>query len=161
MSRINTIVSLTILATVSLFASACSDDLPCPEIPQVARQPLSADGDKCKLDTDCMPTAKLCGVSACVEGVCEVVPVAKGDPCQSGVGLCDGAGECQDVKGVCKGWDGPAINLCDADSECDDGSPCTDDVCKEGWCVHDPLPNGQKCGGSLLSCKQGLCCVPD
>lgn len=153
-------LSFLLLAFAALGLVACADDLPCPEILQVARQPLGADGDLCKQAADCMPTEKLCGVSACVKGVCEVVSVAKGEACASGVGLCDGAGECQDVKGVCKDWDGPAINLCDADSECDDGSLCTTDTCQAGWCAHDPLADGQKCGYAL-SCKQGLCCVPD
>lgn len=152
------IMSLALILTPLLFA-ACSDDLPCPEIPQVARMPLSADGSACKVDGDCMPTEKLCGVSACVAGSCEVVAIAKGEPCQSGVGTCDGAGECMKVEGVCKDWDGPAINPCDADSECDDGSPCTEDHCEAGWCHHQPLPDGQKCSKGL-SCNSGLCCVP-
>jgi hypothetical protein len=156
MSRFITIVTVA----CSALLTACSDETPCPEIPQVALLPLSSDGSACKVDADCMPTEKLCGVSVCIDGTCGVEPIAKGEPCQSGVGTCDGAGECMKVDGACKGWDGPAINPCDDASECDDGSSCTADTCEAGWCHHAPLSDGKQCG-SVLSCKQGLCCVPD
>ncbi len=120
---------------------------------------LAGTGSSCKVDEDCMPTEKLCGASACVESACVVVALPKGDACQSGVGICDGFGECGKVVGVCKAWDGPALSPCDASSECDDGSPCTSDTCEAGWCHHNPLPDGKACGPSL-SCNQGLCCIP-
>ena len=122
--------------------------------------PLSADGSSCKVTADCMPTAKECGVAACVDGTCMVVAVAKDLPCQGGVGLCDGAGVCEKVTGTCKGWDGSVLRPCDADAECDDGGECTVDTCQAGWCHHAPKADGQACGGGTLSCHQGLCCVP-
>lgn len=125
----------------------------------VTMAPLAAVGSDCKVDADCMPTEKLCGVAACVESACVVVALQKGEACQSGVGVCDAFGECQKVVGICKAWDGPALNPCDDPSECDDGTPCTEDTCEAGWCHHDPLPDGKACGSSL-SCNQGLCCVP-
>lgn len=125
----------------------------------VPMAPLAAAGTSCKVDQDCMPTEKLCGVSACVAGACAVVALPKGEACQSGVGICDGLGECEKVDGICKEWDGPVLRPCDDASECDDGTPCTEDTCEAGWCHHDQLPDGKACGPSL-SCNQGLCCVP-
>lgn len=121
--------------------------------------PLAADGAACKVDADCMPTTKECGAERCIEGACAVVALPKGAACQGGVGSCDGSGECLKVEAQCKGWDGSVLRPCDAASECDDGSPCTADTCEAGWCRHTPLADGKSCG-SILSCNQGLCCVP-
>jgi len=160
------IVSLVVPFIVLLNACASPVEIGDIELDALAKKkpvpmaPLAGLGSSCKADLDCMPTTKPCGVAACVEGICSAALLPEGDPCQGGVGRCDAAGTCEKVDGTCKGWDGPVLRPCDAASECDDGSPCTTDTCQAGWCHHDPLPDGQACNG-LLSCKQGLCCVPD
>ncbi len=119
------------------------------------------EGDKCAVDDDCSPAEKPCQAATCVGGVCKALPIPTGDPCQSGVGVCDSQGEClfPDKWTKCKAWDDRGAVPCDDASECDDGTPCTDDTCEAGWCRHAPLPDGKQCGPNL-SCSAGLCCVP-
>ncbi len=169
MSRSFTIIP----ALIALLLSACVAPVEAPaeegvsgeslgkKLPSagVMLSPLAGDGEACKATADCMPTTKPCGEAACVNERCEVIAIPEGEPCQGGVGLCDGAGTCQKVVGVCKAWEGDVLRPCDADSECADSSGCTADTCEYGWCHHAPLPDGQACG-SILSCSQGLCCVP-
>ena len=168
--------STVALSLFALALSACAAPVEAPELdaasldplalgkkkpaPPAPLAPLAAEGSDCKSDADCMPTAKECGVAACVQSVCAVVTLPKYTPCQGGVGLCDGAGTCEKVTGTCKSWDGSVLRPCDADSECDDGGECTVDTCQAGWCHHAPKADGQACGGGTLSCHQGLCCIP-
>jgi len=61
---------------------------------------------------------------------------------------------------------------CDADDECDDGNPCTEDACPgpQSLCAHVPIPGccapscgdavcgDDGCGGSCGSCPDGIPC---
>ncbi len=47
-------------------------------------------------------------------------------------------------------------------ASCDDGNACTADSCKNGACVHDPVPNGTSCNDNNActqqdSCQAGVC----
>ncbi|RME22011.1 MAG: hypothetical protein D6806_13640 [Deltaproteobacteria bacterium] len=66
---------------------------------------------------------------------------------------------------------------CTVAAQCDDGNPCTDDLCAGGKCVHnnndDPCDDGQECstgdhcangvcvGETTLDCDDGNPCTED
>jgi hypothetical protein len=62
---------------------------------------------------------------------------------------------------VCDPWPCDATE-CTTDADCDDKNSCTADVCTEGTCVHDNLPNGTACPDELFcngdeTCHLGAC----
>jgi uncharacterized repeat protein (TIGR01451 family) len=57
--------------------------------------------------------------------------------------------------------------ICFSDADCDDGNPCTSDVCNPitGQCQSTPVPNGQACDDQNLctvgnTCQAGACGTP-
>jgi hypothetical protein len=121
------------------------------------------------------PDADLCnGTEVCLGGACcpgEALQCDDGDPCTQNIcdsqtgcifpakadgtscdngNLCDGLETC--VRGYCREGDPP---------DCDDGSPCTDDICVPSTgCQHDRLPDGEDCGKGPCgpsSCNDGIC----
>jgi hypothetical protein len=77
------------------------------------------------------------------------------------------SGWCSPYSGECElaGKDIPVIGECVTNADCDDGDPCTYDVCGNlsGMCFHDPIPSCQACTGSGScphggSCCDGRCC---
>lgn len=150
------------IALVMVTAFGCY--APAMEQESVAVAALKADGEPCVDDAECAPTAKLCGVAACLNGECGAVLLPAGAPCSTGVGICNAVGVCGKVDGLCKGWDQwteASVTPCVNDSECDDSNACTEDKCAIGYCVHVPLSDGAQCLYAGLLCKQGLCCVED
>lgn len=96
-----------------------------------------ADGSGEDADEDCAKTDRVCVAGACKPKTC-----AKGQ-----VGCAD-----QDTALLCenpdKGW---------KSVECDDGDPCTFDLCQAGTgCTHPPKPNGMACGQDSW-CMAGQC----
>jgi hypothetical protein len=81
-------------------------------------------------------------------------------PCQADLGcddgnLCNGVETCDVTTGLCRPGTPPS---------CDDGNPCTTDVCSSGTnaCIHPSAPDGLPCGGSLFcvlgqTCQSGVC----
>jgi len=53
-----------------------------------------------------------------------------------------------------------ALGVCDADADCDDRNPCTDDACDDGACAHsdsaDACDDGITCNGAD-ACADGSC----
>ena len=49
---------------------------------------------------------------------------------------------------------------CAGDSECDDGNPCTSDVCVAGTCEISPVAAGTSCSSGGDLCDAHLCTVP-
>lgn len=105
----------------------------------------------CDVDTDCAPSEVSCRVARCDRGACLLVPVA---------GACDPADYCHPMLGcVPRAADGDAgaadAGEADAPSpcgSCDDGNPCTDDVCAGASCTH---PH------NTASCSDGDACTRD
>ena len=86
-----------------------------------------------------------CTVDECVNGVCIHTPALAGSVCSlpNGMpGVCDGTGNC--IESECTGT-----------PPCDDGNPCTIDVCVNGVCVHTPALAGSAC--SLPNGMPGVC----
>jgi len=100
-----------------------------------------------QIDEDYAPVA--CGVGACAtastckSGIENCVPL---DPQLEGPG---GSPTCADgIDNDCNGakdsMDPSCAMGCTMNADCDDGNPCTTDVCSEGFCTHTGIPN---CGG--------------
>jgi hypothetical protein len=88
----------------------------------------------------------------CQAGVCEGnIASDDGDPCHVD-GVCGGEGMC--MEGECLA-DGSA-------SPCDDGNPCTVDLCSEeiGGCAYQPQPDELECATACIpkgACVSGTC----
>ena len=119
------------------------------------------------------------GEDACQAGVC----VHMGDPC-SAIEICsETARRCElrcegcDINGACypdgaMHPDHPCMS-CDAEADktdwsletgtaCDDGNPCTSNICEQGSCRTTALPNGAPCAGDNTVCMMGQCItLPD
>jgi len=140
-----------------------------------------ADGKECTLD-QCDPASGECVFPP--DDALEGAACGLADKCSTG-GMCVN-GDCLGLKPV-NCMDGVLCTLSDCDPQvgclytldhavCDDGNPCTDDVCQpvcdepgicvEGdGCVHVPVPDGMPCPadppGTVLACAAGKCeCVP-
>ncbi len=84
---------------------------------------------------------KVCDPAASTSGWSQAAPDA---PCEDGV-TCTVDGAC-DAAGVCKG----------KPLTCDDGNPCTDDVCQQGQgCVYPPKPGD--CSDDDACTKDDVC----
>jgi cysteine-rich repeat protein len=96
----------------------------------------------CEEAANCSSFASQCSVGFCnpENGFCDGLAINEGRPCGAG---CGGVGQCRD--GACVGALGAV---------CDDGNPCTDDICQAGGCVH-PFNEApcNECG----VCSQGAC----
>ena len=93
------------------------------------------DGNECT-DDECDPIARLCSY----------VPVEEGTPCDLGgsTGFCR-SGTCQPEP------------ECEFAEDCEDENDCTQDLCGDGWCAHDPLEDGMPCGDGAGVCDSGTC----
>jgi hypothetical protein len=54
------------------------------------------------------------------------------------------------------------VGDCTTHGDCDDGNPCTEDICSQGECVHEDLANGTPCPDDLFcngdeTCQSGSC----
>ena len=112
----------------------------------------------CETDEDCASDeGSECGPIACVEGACVVLPVENGTPCTLAeapeTDLCFVGGKCTD--GEC------AAEIVD----CDDGDPCTSDLCNGAAqeCIYTVV-NSEECASSQACdastpCPQGQYCA--
>ena len=83
----------------------------------------------------------------------------------SKIKTCSSSEVCDALKGICK----PKPNICTSSSQCNDGKPCTKDVCvippgaKSGKCVWSPAKAKTKCGSKVVkttySCSSTLATV--
>jgi hypothetical protein len=132
-------------------------------------------GERCCLDEDvCWPEGQAC---PCQGVQCDQPPAPV---CQDeftlrvydGPGQCQAAGQCrypfEDLRcetgvclaGACQG--GCGGGGCVSDAECDDGNPCTVEVCQGACCYSDPQPDGLACddGDECTAgdaCQAGVC----
>ncbi|MSP91374.1 MAG: hypothetical protein EXR79_06170 [Myxococcales bacterium] len=159
-----------------------------PASHQCATKPAAA-GAACASGDPCVATAacdalQVCqpvSAIACDDGVaCTTDDCASGSGCTHGVGS-DGT-VCDDGY-ACTGKDACLGGLCVGSAGCDDGDPCTADLCAAGQpgapCTYNPLPDfalcddgnacsvstqcsGGKCkGGFLIDCDDGNACTQD
>jgi hypothetical protein len=110
----------------------------------------------CTDDGDC---AGLLEAGGCYIAICdEIVESCTAMPMPNDT-ACHGEGSCGVIEGVC---DGGLCNL-GADPGCDDGDPCTEDICTEEFgCVAKPMDEGAPCDDGEPctvedACAQGVC----
>ncbi|MCB9728591.1 MAG: hypothetical protein H6746_08945 [Deltaproteobacteria bacterium] len=152
-------------------APDCGEQNPCVD---ASCDPLSG-CSATPLDGPCDDGSACTSGDICVEGVCagEAVKCDDGNPCTND--SCDPALGCQYVANLLPCDDGDACTLndvcaggaclsgapdplcCDADRGCDDGDPCTDDACNDGYCafVAKDCDDGFIC--TLDVCEGGVC----
>jgi hypothetical protein len=134
--------------------SSCDDGSPCTE--QDACDDAHAcagefipcnDGNLCTTDS-CDPTTGDC--------VNEALPILDGEPCvPTDTLLCATGAHCED--GAC---------IAEGEGNCDDGNPCTQDICGVTGCVHDAndTTNGLPCilndiCAESAACSSGICAL--
>jgi hypothetical protein len=103
-------------------------------------------------DAECTDVAGCWDSGLCQEGVCEGnIASDDGAPCHID-GICGGEGLC--MEGECLA-DGSV-------SPCDDGNPCSVDICSEevGGCAYQPEPDDLECATACVPegvCMSGTC----
>lgn len=143
----------------------CADGTTCASLPMTgACIPPGAKDDACNPGTCqvkpgettpvCLTAplcqAKVCSVTKCAAGQCTYDKLDDASPCDDG-DTCVDQSTC--IKGQCKG----------AKVSCDDGNPCTTEVCKPGiGCVATAANDGSACedGSGCTTqdaCKAGTC----
>ncbi|MCO4760663.1 MAG: hypothetical protein KC502_04120 [Myxococcales bacterium] len=152
-------------------SKSCSDGTKCTS------------GDKCDGTGGCQGSVAItctppgpCYTAYCSasEDKCAYKPVTAGAGCDDG-NKCTNKDQC-DATGICMGSFKPGAGCgCGKDSHCNDGNPCTTDVCNNGKCEAksnegnscsdgDPCTSNTKCdsqgkcaGGSIMSCSNNAC----
>ena len=112
----------------------------------------------CETSLDCASVAPSggCEVATCDVSTftCERLPAPNGTPCAASETTCGVEGTCE--AGLC-------LATPSAGAACDDGNPCTVDVCAPGTgCAHFSIPDGSSCDDERTcttsdSCQAGLC----
>ena len=125
--------------------SGCDDGDPCTTdacTDNTCTNAVIAGCGGCLVAEDCFDGLP-CTADACLFGACKNPPIAGcEDECQVDAD-CIAAGTCTTiacVQGFCQ--EAPIAGCCSSDATCDDGDPCTTDVCEDGACVvsqGDPL----------------------
>ena len=147
--------------------SGCSDAAPvCDESAEVhacveCLTPLDCDGG--------VADAHTCQFSTCDALTCGLSNTPLGDSCGLVPGVCDGEGDCttciddpqsESLDFGCGGdtplcGAGPMCVDCLVDGDCDDGDPCTADVCGAAGCQQPDAPVGTLCDAGV--CELGAC----
>ncbi|RYZ02787.1 MAG: hypothetical protein EOO73_30460 [Myxococcales bacterium] len=105
-------------------------------------------------------SADKCVAAECVPGkfACDANPIPDGKPCSDGSGICQKGACCTGCfdGGVCQ--PGTDVKLCGAGGadkceNCDDGNPCTDDICGPKGCEHPPVEAGKSCDTDTNLCN--------
>lgn len=124
--------------------------------------------DMCNGAGDCMPNYAENGLP-CDDGrFCTVESTCQAGECSGGFARqCDDGDacttdRCDEEARSCAFQASP--DCCDANADCFDDNPCTDDVCVNGACSNPLMPSGTPCGSSADSacsapdtCEQGIC----
>lgn len=121
----------------------------------------------CLCVLECQPPSSPCVYPGCTGvdlpakgGSCVEIQRATGFWCAGGVGTCDAAGTCVLPGGVCDPLPSSPPIVCNISNvDCDDGDPCTKDLCLGAWCDNQPLVDGTPCGAGK-TCHAGACCAP-
>ena len=136
--------------------------------------PCNADSSGCTKDDVCVAgkciagnavscpgEAPPCFVNQCVSTgdaayECQILPAAPQSGCDDG-SSCTIADQC-DGKGGCAGT--AIAGCCEANSDCDDSNPCTNDVCDPDSqkCLNLPGKDGLPCNADSNGCTEGDSC---
>ena len=148
-------------------ATACSSDVPCPD-------GFVCEDGHCAGPCECTATAIALGLPALCLAVNDLgTCLGYGVCAEGGVEDCDAAEPAPDQ---CNGLD----DDCDGDTDdvpCDDGDPCTTDVCTAAGCIATPVSGGGcddgnacttadtcaagTCQGSVVTCDDADPCTAD
>ncbi len=169
--------------------TACDDGQPCTDSSECSQGTCVGQGNicPCASDDDCLQLQQegydYCqGPLVCAEGTCSPDP-GQAVVCEEDDGAPCVAQACQPATGVCVSVPladetgcvvsapcaAPGVcqqGSCEAVAAmCEDGNPCTQDLCEEGECLHlategpcddgDPCSEGESCSGEL-SCEGGI-----
>lgn len=137
-----------------------------PPAPMDDNLPFGAQGAPCFTATDCEPSAFVCRVAVCLDGLCTTEEALEASPCDDG--------------NVCTTDDRCYASLCVAGpaQSCDDDNACTLDQCNRlTGCFQRPLDGscddgdactaidrciaGQCRAGATLPCDDGNLCTDD
>ncbi|MFH1532041.1 MAG: hypothetical protein ABIK09_15050 [Pseudomonadota bacterium] len=130
----------------------------------------------CSTDEEC-DDGKDCTIDVCVECKCDFLP-DNAPGCCTSHDDCDTGGEicaryfCIDHE--CFYFEDPELVCCDpqgGEDQCDDGFPCSLDVCTEEWnswgygpphvCHHQWMPTEEQAAAGLKCCEAAWECGPD
>ncbi len=117
------------------------------------------DADACTDDT-CGADGNCVSTPTAAANACDASDLCNPETCESVTGICVATAMCDSTAEVCDPADGSCTDLCSADSDCDlcagetcgggdcvagtpmdcdDGLPCTDDVCEDGICSNNTV----------------------
>ncbi len=101
-----------------------------------------------------------CQATQCVPGkfVCDSDPIPDGRPCSDGSGICQKGACCTGCfdGGTCQpGTDAKLCGVGGAEKceNCDDGNPCTEDICGSKGCEHPAVEAGKSCDSDTNLCN--------
>jgi len=140
-------------------------------------QPANEDlgcNDQCSYDAFCVAcTSSPCTAYWTIPSIlpeCKNKVVSGGDASLRDACPCDGGVTLSSMAAT--GWFKFAEVMCYVDTDCDDGNPCTTDVCvnpgtSSSYCQNTDLPNGTSCGTNSICCETtgqsqctiGECCT--
>lgn len=145
-----------VLAAVTVFFSlvACES-----AVTDAAHSGDAAAGDgvnvtpPCEVAQDCASLAASggCEVATCdlSTSTCELLAAPNGTACAASEATCGVAGTCE--AGLC-------VSSPSAGADCDDGNPCTVDVCAPGaGCSHFSIPDGSSCDDERTCTSSDMC----
>lgn len=146
-----------------------------------------SDCQECNNDLECVKDDNLCINYYCnSQHICASSPKNDGASCDDGLKcngeeICQG-GECQSgtakncndndlcttdkceesLQGTCVHTPIQGCKSCTQNSQCDDGSPCTQDACSGGKCYNTPMLDGDACDDGAFctvndKCLGGIC----
>lgn len=112
---------------------------------------------QCQVDEDCPAPGAPCVIAVCDQCECADQADPSCAPCETAAdcgpcAVCSAGGACQEV---------PASGSCLTDGACDDGDPCTADLCLNdacGGCVNKPLAGCEECQ-TAADCDDGDPCT--
>jgi hypothetical protein len=162
----------------------CDDSNPCTDDFCIAKSGCkhTPNAAPCNDNNDCT-TDDHCAQGACISA--QPVACDDGNPCTKDVCLPDGGCLSEAIAGACSDGDSCTANdycskgkcVAGAPVQCDDGNPCTNDVCNAGACVfsaksgacddgnacttNDACVGGFCAGKTPVDCDDGAICTSD
>jgi cysteine-rich repeat protein len=150
------------------FAGCGSNPSICDDGNACTADVCAGDG-QCRHDVVSCEDGNACTVDSCDPAVGCTSVATSGAACDDG-NACTSSDSC--VGTVCQG--APIEGCCATNAECDDGAPCTFDVCNAGRCVNEAVDcsvpdrchagfcdiDGQ-CGVTPISCDDSNACTDD
>jgi hypothetical protein len=114
---------------------------PCLQTPTMMCDAASMCVPECVTPADCGMPPDDCVAWACTLSQCVQVPIADGQPCAIGAGVCN-AGDCAE---------------CFSATDCPLPQTCFDRECNAGVCEEPPQPINTLCGPLMGCCSDQTC----